>query len=62
MLTSLHTKLATETHLAEAQVSQVTEKKGGAPEITRKNTSNIQKRRASFHTWINTNTGVLVSP
>lgn len=31
MLTSLHTKLAAETHLAEAKVSQVTKKKVRSP-------------------------------
>jgi hypothetical protein len=44
MLTSLHTKLAAEKHLAEAKVSQVKKIKKirrGAPEITMKNTSNI---------------------
>jgi len=50
MLISLHTKLAAETHLADAKAIQVIKRVGGAPEITRKNTSNIQKRRASFHT------------
>jgi hypothetical protein len=52
MLTSLHTKLSAEKHLADEEVLQVIKKQRGVPKITRKNsnTSDIQKRSVTFQT------------
>jgi hypothetical protein len=49
ILTSLHTRLAAETHLAGGEVLEVLVN-GGVSESTRKNlnTINIQKRWATF--------------
>jgi hypothetical protein len=48
--TSLHTRLAAETHLADEQFLHVKKKQRGIPEITRtySNTGSIQNRRAAF--------------